>query len=92
MLPITVRRRKQYARTRQSSRLTQLDARGHYTIGKEMVDSVIDRIRRVAGKIQSAARAYCVLTQLRQLLVPPGFPDLPLLRWWYGFWFRCPPA
>lgn len=26
------------------------DARGHYTIGKEMVDSVIDRIRRVAGE------------------------------------------
>ena len=25
------------------------DARGHYTIGKEMVDTVIDRIRRVAG-------------------------------------------
>jgi hypothetical protein len=25
------------------------DARGHYTIGKEMVDNVIDRIRRVAG-------------------------------------------
>jgi len=25
-------------------------ARGHYTIGKEMADSVIDRIRRVAGK------------------------------------------
>lgn len=25
-------------------------ARGHYTIGKEMVDGVIDRIRRVAGK------------------------------------------
>ena len=25
------------------------DARGHYTIGKEMVDSVIDRIRRIAG-------------------------------------------
>jgi hypothetical protein len=30
--------------------LTRLDARGHYTIGKEMVDSVIDRIRKVAGK------------------------------------------
>jgi hypothetical protein len=27
------------------------DARGHYTIGKELVDDVIDRIRRVAGKI-----------------------------------------
>lgn len=26
-------------------------ARGHYTIGKEMVDNVIDRIRRVAGKL-----------------------------------------
>jgi hypothetical protein len=26
-----------------------LDARGHYTIGKELVDNVIDRIRRVAG-------------------------------------------
>lgn len=25
------------------------DARGHYTIGKELVDNVIDRIRRVAG-------------------------------------------
>lgn len=27
-----------------------IDARGHYTIGKEMVDSVIDKIRRVAGR------------------------------------------
>lgn len=25
-------------------------ARGHYTIGKEMIDGVIDRIRRVAGE------------------------------------------
>ena len=29
------------------------DARGHYTIGKEMVDSVIDRVRRVAGEFQT---------------------------------------
>ncbi|KAM5382104.1 hypothetical protein ACJA88_003899 [Fusarium oxysporum] len=28
-------------------------ARGHYTIGKEMVDNVIDRIRRVADNCQS---------------------------------------
>jgi hypothetical protein len=35
--------------------LTEADARGHYTIGKEMVDSVIDRIRRVAGKTQAHA-------------------------------------
>lgn len=29
-------------------------ARGHYTIGKEMVDSVIDRVRRVAGQSSPA--------------------------------------
>lgn len=29
-------------------------ARGHYTVGKEMVDSVIDRIRRVAGESLAA--------------------------------------
>lgn len=28
-------------------------ARGHYTIGKEMVDSTLDRIRRVVGKDNS---------------------------------------
>lgn len=53
MLPTTVRRGKQTTRIQQFSRLTELDARGHYTIGKEMVDSVIDRIRRVAGKSSS---------------------------------------
>lgn len=29
--------------------LCPLDARGHYTVGKELVDNVIDKIRRVAG-------------------------------------------
>ncbi len=32
-------------------------ARGHYTIGKEMIDSVIDRIRRVAGEPRPRFRA-----------------------------------
>lgn len=27
-------------------------ARGHYTIGKEMVDEVMDRVRRVAGELE----------------------------------------
>lgn len=27
------------------------DARGHYTVGKELVDSVVDRVRRVAGRL-----------------------------------------
>jgi tubulin alpha len=30
-------------------------ARGHYTIGKEMVDNVIDRVRRVAGALPPIA-------------------------------------
>jgi hypothetical protein len=47
MLPTTVRVRKLEDCY---DLLTSLDARGHYTIGKEMVDSVIDRIRKVAGK------------------------------------------
>jgi hypothetical protein len=47
MLPTTVRCKKLLWHTQA---LTEVDARGHYTIGKEMVDSVIDRIRRVAGK------------------------------------------
>lgn len=34
-----------------------VDARGHYTIGKELVEDVIDRIRRVAGKIDNYAMA-----------------------------------
>jgi hypothetical protein len=33
----------------ESGLMLSLDARGHYTVGKELVDSVIDRIRRVAG-------------------------------------------
>jgi hypothetical protein len=33
--------------------MSPTDARGHYTIGKEMVDGVIDKIRRVAGKLST---------------------------------------
>ena len=29
------------------------DARGHYTIGKELVEEVADRIRRVAGRFSN---------------------------------------
>ena len=47
MLLTTVRRLSQLEV--HPSLMAHLDARGHYTIGKEMVDSVIDRIRRVAG-------------------------------------------
>jgi tubulin alpha len=30
-------------------------ARGHYTVGKELVDDVLDKIRRVAGERGSTA-------------------------------------
>ncbi|KMU92079.1 tubulin alpha chain [Coccidioides immitis H538.4] len=36
-------------RSKENGLIRVLDARGHYTIGKELVESVIDRIRRVAG-------------------------------------------
>ena len=32
-----------------------LDARGHYTVGKELIDQVLDKIRRVAGMSRLAA-------------------------------------
>jgi len=38
------------------------DARGHYTIGKELVDDVIDRIRRVAGNKITSDRVSTILT------------------------------
>jgi hypothetical protein len=38
------------------------DARGHYTIGKELVDVVIDRIRRVAGNKITSDRVSMILT------------------------------
>lgn len=66
------------------------DARGHYTIGKELVDNVLDRVRRVSGM-----PFYMDSVQLnstnstRQLLLSAGFPNLPLFRRWYWFWIWC---
>ena len=39
------------------------DARGHYTIGKELVDDVIDRIRRVAGEKIASDLVCKILTR-----------------------------
>ena len=45
-------------------------ARGHYTIGKEIVDLVLDRIRKLAGKIHT----YLTLApfQIAYVFVFPG--------------------
>lgn len=83
MLPTTVSLSSvDYVLERQLMRTT--DARGHYTVGKELADNVIDRIRRVAGRSTSIARHpidSCINLQVnRQLLLAPGFPRIPLLR------------
>lgn len=67
MLPTTVRQIRRYGH---GMTLTFLDARGHYTIGKEMVDSVIDRIRRVAGK--SGAHKPCDRADPAQITALPS--------------------
>lgn len=68
-------------------------ARGHYTIGKEMVENVIDRIRRVAGtwEIFLGRGSTKTLTLHRQLQLASGIPHLPLVRRWHGLGLRRPP-
>lgn len=65
-------------------------ARGHYTIGKEMVDTVVEKIRRVAGRTcHNQSVRETVADQDRQLLVASGFPHLPFVRWRNRIWIRC---
>ena len=40
-------------------------ARGHYTVGKELVDDVLDKIRRVAGKTTKLAARRDTLTRYK---------------------------
>jgi tubulin alpha len=53
MPPTTVRR---YSWSNIAFIDNMIDARGHYTIGKELVDTVVDRIRRVAGMLMTHSR------------------------------------
>lgn len=62
-------------------------ARGHYTVGKDLVESVMDRVRRVAGRDDSLLGAWLV-TYPRQLELSTRFPDFPLLWWRYRLWVR----
>ena len=66
-------------------------ARGHYTIGKELVETVLDKIRRVAGKL-SEIPGLPIFNKNRQFSVIARFPRLPQLWWrhWLGLW--CTPA
>ena len=33
-------------------------ARGHYTVGKELIEDVLDKVRRVAGEISGTTKGY----------------------------------
>lgn len=48
------------------------DARGHYTVGKELVDNVIDRIRRVAGQFFFQYPSLSVILSSAQTIAPPS--------------------
>ena len=63
-------------------------ARGHYTIGKEIVDLVLDRIRKLADQCTGLQVSLSPLNRVSKLF--SGFPHLPLLRWWYRIRFRFP--
>ncbi|KAG7227451.1 hypothetical protein INR49_005265 [Caranx melampygus] len=54
-------------------------ARGHYTIGKEIIDSVLDRIRKLVRHSRG-----------RPVHWPPRLPGLPQLRWRHWLRFHLP--
>lgn len=57
-------------------------ARGHYTVGKELVEDVLERVRRVAGK--TSHRWFCyILRPCRQLELTPRLPSLSFIRRWH---------
>ena len=39
-------------------------ARGHYTVGKEMIDLVLDRIRKLVSQFEIAEKLLCSLYRL----------------------------
>ena len=73
-------------------------ARGHYTIGKEMIDLVLDRIRKLADNCTglqvclscSVERVYHEqsLTRFSVCCGLSGLPGVPLSWRWHGFGSR----
>ena len=62
-------------------------ARGHYTVGKQLVEDVLDKVRRVAGKINTP-QGGAGLTRDRRLQLITGLSCISQLRRRYGEWFR----
>lgn len=65
-------------------------ARGHYTIGKEVIDLVLDRIRRLSENCSGLQGLF----SMENLIATPEFlikywnffriPHLSFIWWWYG--------
>jgi hypothetical protein len=67
-------------------------ARGHYTIGKEILDGTLDKIRRVLVSFIPMIGDGLFSFVVGQLLFPPRLLDLPLFRRWNRIWIRLPPS
>ena len=58
-------------------------ARGHYTIGKELIDSTLDRVRRLVDNctgLQVRSDKSCTKAHMTCI---SGIPHLPLVRRWH---------
>ena len=63
-------------------------ARGHYTIGKEIIDLVLDRIRKLADQCTGLQVTSFIGNQNKKLYnIYLGIPDFPFFRWRDRFWF-----
>ena len=68
-------------------------AKGHYTEGAELVDNVLDVVRKECENCDclqvSCLQVYtlfvCVISKC-SLFSRLGFPIDPFLGWWYWFW------
>ena len=66
-------------------------ARGHYTVGKEIVDLVLDRIRKIADQC-TGLQVLINLAFMGQIIIlhSSGIPHLPLIWWWNWIWLHLP--
>lgn len=73
-------------------------ARGHYTIGKEIVDLVLDRIRKLSEQctglqvlfVRKKSRGVEKVLAFMAIYYP-GISDLPLIRWRHWLRLHLPP-
>ena len=52
-------------------------ARGHYTVGKGIIDLVLDKIRKLVSAIVNASNTIITFSVPQQYLFFPGWPGRP---------------